>query len=148
MIMSRLSAAAALAACTAAIVVAEAQGAALRAGMSTGDASVVQTAEGPVRGVVSTDARGFMGIPFAAPPVGNLRWAPPAAVTPWSQPYDATKWSAGCPQDCDLPPGTCPPTQSEDCLYLNVYTPLPSGNDDGPLPVLLFIPGGTWWHAC
>jgi hypothetical protein len=50
-------------------------------------------------------------------------------------------FGAGCPQNCELPPHTCPDVQSEDCLTLNVYTPLPSST---PVPVMVFLPGGRF----
>lgn len=63
--------------------------------------------------------------------------------------FNATKQPAGCPQRCDLPPHTCPPSLSEDCLYLNVYTPRlsshglrgPSAEGHSPWAVMLFIHG-------
>lgn len=104
------------------------------------DEAIVSTDLGQVRGVVSSDARSFKGVPFVAPPVGNLRFSPPKQADPWSNVYNATRFKPGCPQRCILPPsmcsfickklkiiffvaGTCPDEQSEDCLYLNVFTP-------------------------
>ena len=68
----------------------------------------------------------FGGIPYAAPPVGSLRWSPPEPVTPWSpSQLDATQFGPDCWQLVDpiINPGTDPSQMSEDCLYLNIYTP-------------------------
>lgn len=70
----------------------------------------------------------------------------PLCVTtpPPPQPPDA----AGCPQDCKLPPHTCPPTQSEDCLFMNIFTPHPDAltadEADTGVPVMVFIHGGNF----
>jgi hypothetical protein len=64
------------------------------------DDTLVQTTSGPVRGYASAKARYFLGIPFASPPVGALRWQDPQPPTPWSQPLAATQYGFGCPQVC------------------------------------------------
>ena len=64
------------------------------------------------------------------------------AYGPWNGTLDATKFGPGCPQLCNLPPHTCPQTQSEDCLTLNIYTP-PNITSD-LLPVVFYIPGGRF----
>ena len=71
------------------------------------DPAVVQTATGTVRGVVAPDHRLFAGIPYAAPPVGPLRWQPPAPAPPWPGVRDATRTGPRCMQDAsDLEMGT------------------------------------------
>lgn len=68
------------------------------------DASdVVITKDGAVRGIVEPSFRAFLGIPFAQPPIGGLRFAKPAPPRPWKI-INATAWSPACPQMCDLPP--------------------------------------------
>src|SRR5690349_1458871 len=62
------------------------------------DSATVHTDKGVVRGSVSEDGRQFLGIPYAAPPVGALRWKPPAPVAAWQQPRDATQFASNCPQ--------------------------------------------------
>ena len=98
--------------------------------------AVVQTASGAVRGLVYADHRVFSGIPYAAPPVGRLRWQPPEPVRTWPGVRDATSAGPVCPQFADN--GTI--AGREDCLYLNVTTPAPSAH--ARLPVMVWIPGG------
>src|SRR5215510_6839559 len=63
---------------------------------------VVRTAEGPVRGLTKNGVSMFLGIPYAAPPVGKLRWQPPQAVKKWKDTYDATEYKSSCPQVTEL----------------------------------------------
>eukprot|EP00042_Codosiga_hollandica_P048698 m.549261 g.549261 ORF g.549261 m.549261 type:complete len:523 (-) comp57724_c1_seq5:59-1627(-) len=100
----------------------------------------VQTAYGTVIGLPSAGGLAWLGIPFATPPVGPLRWKQALPAQPWDTPLLAQQFSAGCPQICTLPPGTCPESYSEDCLYLNIYAPANASN----LPVLVFFPGGRY----
>jgi para-nitrobenzyl esterase len=102
------------------------------------DPAVVQTAAGAVRGVVATDHRLFAGIPYAAPPIGPLRWQPPAPAPTWQGVREATRPGPRCMQDpgVDLELGR---QTDEDCLTLNVWTPL--ANDDHR-PVMVWIHGG------
>jgi para-nitrobenzyl esterase len=102
------------------------------------NAGVVRTTAGLVRGVTAADYRFFAGIPYAAPPVGPLRWQPPAPVQPWTGLRDATRPGARCVQDSegDIDRGHA---TSEDCLNLNVWTPASS---NGARPVLVWIHGG------
>ena len=72
----------------------------------------VTTATGDVEGVIGPSGKEWRGIPYAAPPVGDLRWRPPAPVTPWSGVRDATSFASPCIQ-LALPTGTF---GSEDCL--------------------------------
>ncbi|CAF1318651.1 unnamed protein product, partial [Rotaria magnacalcarata] len=86
----------------------------------------------------------FYGIPFAQPPLGSLRWNLPAPISRWAPAtINATEIPPACPQPaCDIHDILCPKTTSEDCLYLNIFTPLQ--NNSSLLPVMIFIPGGNF----
>jgi para-nitrobenzyl esterase len=110
------------------------------AGAATPDsgAPVVKTRAGAVRGIVWDNVREFMGVPYAAPPVGKLRWQPPHPHASWSRTLDASHAGGVCPQKGFRRPGII---GTEDCLYLNIYTPNPAGTR---LPVMVWIHGGTF----
>lgn len=88
----------------------------------------------------SRDIRGFLGIPYAHPPIGNFRFQPPQDVTPWSKVFDATKDGPMCTQ-VDILSGQDKATGQEDCLYLNVFTPLLKDKNI-KLPVMIYFHGG------
>jgi para-nitrobenzyl esterase len=77
---------------------------------------VVQTSGGAVSGVLEESTLQWRGIPYAAPPIGSLRWRPPIAAAPWSGTRDASSFAQPCIQ-LAFEGGTRP----EDCLYLNVF---------------------------
>ena len=101
---------------------------------------VIHTDKGDVRGLVNGDVFSFKGIPYAAPPVGANRWRPPQPVAAWKGVRDATKDCADCPQRA-WPGSTA--IQSEDCLFLNVWTPA-AIEKKSKLPVMVWIHGGAF----
>jgi para-nitrobenzyl esterase len=111
-------------------------------GSPGGDPSVVRVADGVLQGAVHTDGRLFADIPYAAPPVGALRWRFPQPAQPWSGTRNATWPGPACAQTAGDMNGGVGST-SEDCLTLNVYTP-PVAQRSGPLPVMVWIHGGAF----
>jgi para-nitrobenzyl esterase len=107
------------------------------------DPALVQTTAGTVRGIVAPDHRLFAGIPYAAPPVGPLRWQPPAAAPAWAGVRDATDSGPRCIQDTSRDPDFGR-SISEDCLTLNVWTPAAAGISGEPRPVMVWIHGGAF----
>lgn len=106
---------------------------------------VVDTTAGRVAGRVSeAGVTEFLGIPYAAPPVGPLRWRAPQPVQPWSETLDATSFGRIAPQvvsmGASLVPGDATDAD-EDCLTLNVWTP---ATDDAKRPVMVWIHGGAF----
>ena len=99
---------------------------------------VVATAGGTVRGQAVAHTDEFLGIPYAAPPVGALRWQPPRSAAPWRGVRPATSYAPHCPQSSST---FGQASTSEDCLYLNVFTPATSKARN--LPVMVWVHGGS-----
>ena len=108
---------------------------------------IVSTEDGELRGKNAEGIDQFLGVPYAAPPVGMLRWQAPEPARPWRGIRDAMSYGNRCPQ---LASSNGPQEETENCLYLNVFTPAdhasgsaPSaGGRGGALPVLFMIHGG------
>src|SRR5215470_12151311 len=109
-----------------------------RAAPAGGNALVVPTDKGKIQGRSAEGIDQFLGVPYAAPPVGALRWAAPQPVTPWHGIRSAQSYGNRCPQ---LASGNGPRSDTEDCLYLNVFSP-PGAPKASRLPVLVMIHGG------
>jgi len=104
---------------------------------------VVNTKSGRVEGNYEGGLYIFKGIPYADPPVGDLRWMPPQPVKPWKDVRPAKQFGPIAPQNT-MPGGfmmQVPQPQSEDCLFLNVWTP---GLDNAKRPVMVWIHGGAF----
>jgi para-nitrobenzyl esterase len=95
----------------------------------------VKVEEGLVQGVSENGLTVYKGIPFAAPPVGDLRWKAPRPAAKWDGVKQTTAFAPGPIQGGNVPSG-----KSEDCLYLNIWSPAKSANDK--IPVLVWIYGG------
>lgn len=113
------------------------------AGGLTSDRLVVETDAGPVRGILEEgEVLTWRGIPYAAPPVGDRRWRTPAPVEAWEGTRDATAFGDSCLQGTG---SRIAADTSEDCLFLNVFSPAsadPDDSGDGGLPVMVWIHGG------
>ena len=102
---------------------------------------VVQTSNGPIRGLIEREGlHVFRGVRYGAPPVGELRFKPPRKPAPWTAVADAYQFGDRAIQGAGAPGGaTDAPKMSEDCLFLNVWTP---GLDNKKRPVMVWLHGG------
>ena len=97
--------------------------------------TTVLTSDGPVCGITVSGVNEWLGIPYAAPPVGSSRWQAPEPPTPWTTTFAATAFGNQCIQTSG---------GSEDCLYLNVWRPADSSSN---LPVMVHIHGGGFFNG-
>jgi para-nitrobenzyl esterase len=113
--------------------------------MSENTAAVVKTIAGKIEGTIRNGVFVFKGIPYAAPPIGNLRWLPPQPVIPWEGIGPAKGFGPIAPQN-EMPGGDVigleiKETQDENCLFLNIWT---RGLDNRRRPVMVWIHGGAF----
>jgi para-nitrobenzyl esterase len=106
---------------------------------AAGHGRPVLTADGWVQGKTAGSTDEYLGIPYAAPPVGALRWRPPQAAARWSGVRQAVRYAPHCPQPSS---GFGVASTSENCLYLNVFTP--ARDAGGNLPVMVWLHGGSF----
>jgi para-nitrobenzyl esterase len=123
-------------------------------GLQTGVTSAAETLADPLRvttdlgvlrGAEGAGVQEFKGIPFALPPIGDLRFSPPRPQTRWGDTLDATKYRSPCPQVSRF--GQTDASDNEDCLYLNVTVPAPRSPTRGVQhgkPVIVWIHGGAY----
>ncbi|QZO02043.1 carboxylesterase/lipase family protein [Chenggangzhangella methanolivorans] len=110
-------------------------------------APLVETSDGPVQGIRRHGVYQYLGIPYAAPPVGDLRWRPPQPPKKWAKPLNVGRPGKSCVQSNTL--GVfAEPSLEEDCLYLNVVTD-DNRNSNGKKnkPVMVWIHGGGWFDG-
>lgn len=124
--------------------------AALAARTSAQKPPAVRVDTGEVQGVADDGVASYKGIPFAAPPVAELRWRPPQPAAPWTGVHPATEFGADCMQGrfgpppapgAATPPPPPGPKPSEDCLFVNVWSPA-NATPGAKLPVMFWIYGG------
>ena len=113
------------------------------AGSASADPIQIKVEGGTVSGTLTNDVAAYRNIPFAAPPVGDLRWQPPQKAKPWSGLRDGARPGTSCIQpmrpDGTPNPGGANGPMSEDCLQLNVFAP----KDAKKAPVMVWLHGGS-----
>jgi para-nitrobenzyl esterase len=104
-------------------------------------AAPVQITDGPIEGTREGNLTVYRGVPYARPPVGKLRWRPPMSPSPWQGLLRANAFRPACPQNGPVVPGMEIQPISEDCLYLNIWTP--DSRPSAKLPVMVWLYGGN-----
>jgi len=106
---------------------------------------VLSLADGALQGANAAGVQAYLGIPYAAPPVGDLRWRPPAPTRPWQGVRDASRYAAACLQPSNKRDESWARVgaTSEDCLFLNIWRPAKAGT----YPVMVFLHGGGFTYG-
>lgn len=107
-------------------------------------ATPVSIETGAIEGSTENGVVVYKGVPFAAPPLGELRWREPQPAAAWKGTRQANSFATACMQEGVSMPGEKPPAVSEDCLYLNIWTPM-QGSEQ--LPVMVWIHGGGYTNG-
>jgi para-nitrobenzyl esterase len=110
-------------------------------------AEPIRTDKGLVEGVIEDGVGVYKGVPFAAPPVGDLRWRPPQPAKAWTGVLEADAYKPRCMQVGPNYPFAPDEAMSENCLYLNIWTPPDAGKTPGKLPVMVWIYGGSFQNG-
>jgi len=113
--------------------------------LSEAAGAAAHTDAGLVEGIRAAGITVYKGIPFAAPPVGALRWREPQPAQPWRGIRKAAAFAPACMQTGVSMPGETPPAVSEDCLYLNIWTPAKTAG--AKRPVIVWIYGGGFFNG-
>src|SRR5688572_18021567 len=108
-----------------------------------GASASVRIETGRLEGARSAGITAHLGIPYAAAPLADLRWRPPQAPASWQGARRATAFAPACPQTGVPTPGETPPATSEDCLYLNIWSPRGARG----APVVVWIHGGGFTNG-
>ena len=114
--------------------------------MDQPDPVIIETTAGKISGYQKDGIQIFKGIPYAQPPINELRFKPSVPKTPWDGVLDCTQYGPVAPQRVDpvMNPGREVKQDEGECLNLNVWTP---GNDDKKRPVMFWIHGGRVFHS-
>jgi len=110
---------------------------------SSTSATVVYAPAGAVKGTDDDAVTAYKGIPYAAPPLGDLRWREPRPLPRWTGVRNATAFAPACMQAGSSMPGEAAPIVSEDCLYLNIWAPKHAHG----MPVIVWIYGGGFTNG-
>jgi len=113
--------------------------------IASGQIPIASTTFGAISGIREGGLSVYRGVPFAAPPLGDLRWQPPVPVAPWTGTRKADAFAPACMQTGVSMPGETPAAVSEDCLYLNIWTPVKNSKER--LPVIVWIHGGGYTNG-
>ena len=114
-------------------------------GYGMASAAPAKIESGALQGVEANGLSIYRGVPYATPPLGDLRWREPQPVKAWKRVRKATTFAPACMQSGVSMPGETPPAVSEDCLYLNIWAP--ARRADMALPVLVWIHGGGYTNG-